>query len=262
MTALRRRWLLPAAAAALAAMVLVGAVTVGIVMLTAPAAAPVAVAAAVLGPAAEVFGDGEGGQVSGPRLAEIAGDGTVTCDRAPRPDTTSTSGADSPTAADQPDPTAADTSAGGIGPIPLGPGGSISREDAARLVDPLPPHTSTLRAHVWFLYRLAGLGDWDQFTAAYSAAGFHGDEDSPDAPLRQVQALNRGGADVGRYRLTAAALAAAGEQTGRLADPYPRYRELVTVELMSSCMSGTGADDEQMTLPPSPLGPGGDAGVR
>ena len=124
-------------------------------------------------------------------------------------------------------------------PIPLGNGGSISREDAALLLAPLEPGSSTLKAHVWFLYRLAGLGGWDRFTAAYAAAGLRGDEDSANAPLRQVQTLNTVVSDMERYRLTAAALAAAGEQTGRFTDPYPRYREMVATELMSSSMSGT-----------------------
>ena len=162
----------------------------------------------------------------------------ATCDLAPTayPATTTPAAPSSETATDATDPTmSADAPPERPQPIPLGNGGSISREDAALLLAPLEPGSSTLKAHVWFLYRLAGLGDWDRFTTAYAATGLHADEDSPNAPLRQVQALNTVVSDMERYRLTAAALAAAGEQTGRFSDPYRRYREMVAIELMSSC---------------------------
>lgn len=224
-----------------AAMTLATVADLAVTVFTAPAAAPVAVAAAVLGPAAEVFGDGGGGAISADQLAAAADQGDVTCDLAPAEDP-ATAAPDPGVSGEDPDERPQ--------PIALGRGGSISREDVARLVGPLPPGTSTLTAHVWFLYRLAGLGSWDRFAAAYTAAGLRPDEDSPNAPLRQVQALNSAVSDMERYRLTAAALAAAGELTGRLTDPYPRYRELVSVELVSSCMTGTGAEAERMTLPP------------
>lgn len=235
-------------------MVLAMVITVAIAVFTAPAAAPVAVAATVLGSAVEVFGTGDGGQMSGTQLAEAASQGDVTCDLAPAADppavTTTPAAPSSETATEAAGPAvSSDSPPERPKPISLDNGGSISREDAALLLAPLEPGSSTLKAHVWFLYRMAGLGDWDRFTAAYAAAGLRGDEDSPDAPLRQVQALNTVVSDMERYRLTAAALAAAGEQTGRFTDPYPRYREMVAIELMSSCMTGTGAEGERMTLP-------------
>lgn len=217
--------------------VALAAAAVTVAVFTAPVAAPVAVAAAVLGSVADVFGTGDGaGAMSGSRLAEIAAQGDVTCDLAPAADTAA---APTPTTSNAPPP---QSGAPPLRPIPLGKGGSISREDALLLLAPLRPGFSALEAHVWFLYRLAGLGDWDHFTADYAAAGLRADEDSPNAPLRQVQSLNSIVSDMERYRLTAAALVAAGEQTGRLTDPYPRYREMVAVELMSSCMAGTGAE--------------------
>jgi len=250
---LRRRILVVPVIALTTVMVLAMMITVAVAVFTAPAAAPVAVTAAVLGSAAEVFGAGDGGQMSGNQLEEAASQGDVTCDLAPAADpaTTTAAAPSSETATETADPTvSADSLPERPAPIPLGSGGSISREDAALLLAPLEPGSSTLKAHVWFLYRLPGLGDWDRFAAAYAAAGLRADEDSPNAPLRQVQALNTAVSDMERYRLTAGALAAAGEQTGRFTDPYPRYREMVAIELMSSCMSGTGAEGERMTLPP------------
>ncbi len=231
-------------------MVLVMAITVVVAIFTAPAAAPVAVASTVLGTAADVFGGGEGDASSGSDLAAAANPSEVKCDLAPAPDP------ETPT----PVPTTAETAAvaadsnSGEAPstaaVRLGRGGSISRDDAAMLIAPLENGTSALKAHVWFLYRLAGIGDWESFNSAYTAAGLRDDEDSANAPLRQVQIFNTARADVGMFRLTAAALVAVGEQTGRFRDPYPRYRDLVAIELMSSCMSGTGTDEDRMTLPP------------
>ena len=251
---LRRRILVVPVIALTTVMVLAMMITVAVAVFTAPAAAPVAVTATVLGSAAEVFGAGEGSEaLSGNQLEEAASQGDVTCDLAPAADpaTTTAAAPSSETATETADPTvSADSLPERPAPIPLGSGGSISREDAALLLAPLEPGSSTLKAHVWFLYRLPGLGDWNRFTAAYAAAGLRADEDSANAPLRQVQALNTAVSDMERYRLTAGALAAAGEQTGRFTDPYPRYREMVAIELMSSCMSGTGAEGERMTLPP------------
>lgn len=142
-----------------------------------------------------------------------------------------------------------------LAPIVVGADGSLDRDSAAALIDPVRPGTSTLRAHVWFLYRLAGLGDWNTFIAAYRDAGLHDDDSDAGAPLRQVQALNTVGADMERYRLTAAALAAAGEYTGRLSDPYPDYRDLVATELVSSCLGDSTDVGVRMTLPPPSITP-------
>ena len=251
---LRRRMFVVPVIALTTLMVLAMVITVAVAVFTAPAAAPVVVTATVLGSAVEVFGTGDGGQMSGTQLAEAASQGDVTCDLAPAadpPPTATPTAPSSESATETADLTmSSDSPPEGPKPISLNKGGAISREDAALLLEPLEPGSSTLKAHVWFLYRLAGLGDWNRFTAAYAAAGLRGDEDSANAPLRQVQTLNTVVSDMERYRLTAAALAAAGEQTGRFTDPYPRYREMVATELMSSCMSGTGAEGERMTLPP------------
>ena len=224
-----------------------------IAVITAPAAAPVIAASTVLGTVAEVFGDG-GGELTGDELARAGEEAGVRCDAAPAADppataTTTTTPATDPTtetstetATPTPEPVA-------VQPIRIGEGGAISREDAQSLLDPLASGTGTLRAHVWFLYRLAGMGDWDQFATAYENAGLSATEDSPNAPLRQVQLLNATGVGIERYRLTAAAMAAAGEQTGRFTDPYPDYRQLVSVELLSSCLSDAPTGEARMTAP-------------
>ena len=110
--------------------------------------------------------------------------------------------------------------------------------------------TSALTAHVWFLYRLAGLGDWGTFIAAYNAAGLSGSDESPDAPLRQVQMLNTAGVDIEPYRLTAAALSVAAQTTGRVTDPYPVFREVTSTELLGSC-----SDDPELVAARAPLPP-------
>lgn len=254
---LRRRMLVIPVLVLSVVMVLAMVITVAIAVFTAPAAAPVAVAGTVLGSAADIFGEGEGeGALSGSQLAAAAHEGDVTCDLAPAADPPTSAEepatSSSPTATEEAESTeSSDTPPERPQPIPLGTGGSISREDASTLLAPLQPGISTLQAHVWFLYRLSGLGDWERFTSEYAAAGLRVDEDSPNAPLRQIQSLNTTVSDMERYRLAAAALAAAGEQTGRFSDPYPRYREMVAIELMSSCMAGTGTEGERMELPPA-----------
>jgi len=226
------------------------AVAVLIAVITAPAAAPVIAAATVLGSAAEAF-SGEGGEMTGSELAQAGTDSGVTCDAIPAPEAITAAAtavaADSPESGD----TVSATEPGPVAPEPIqiGEGGSISRDDAELLLEPLTPGTSTLRAHVWFLYRLAGMGDWAAFTTAYENAGLSPAEEYPDAPLRQVQTLNANGVPVERYRLTAAAMAEAGQKTGRFTDPYPGYEDLLVVEVLSSCLSNTDAGESRMTLP-------------
>lgn len=249
-----RKRLRRAAAAAVGMFCLLAGAVLLVAVLTAPAAAPVIAASAVLGSVAEVFGS-NGGEMTGEELAALAEEQGVRCDAAPAADPPPASAAPTTTAAapgvdpvgDAP-ATGEDTDPVAVPPIPLGGGGSISREDAQLLLEPLSPGTSSLKAHVWFLYRMAGMGDWAQFTTAYEAAGLSDSEESPDAPLGQVQQLNAAGVGVEKYRLTAAAMVSAGEQTGRFADPYPEYRELVSVELLGSCLSD-GPSAERMTLP-------------
>lgn len=208
-----------------------------------PAVVTVVVAAQVLGSVSEVFGD-NGGDLTGEELSRAADGVGVECDGAPAVQAANTTAAttvdEGILATDSGTPSA-------VKPMVLGAQGSISRQDTETLLDPLPREVSSLRAHVWFLYRLSGMGDWGQFTAAYTAAGFSDSEDSDNAPLRQVQRLNAIGADVGRYRLTAAALVSAGQQTGRFSDPYPGYRDLVAVELIGSCDAAS--EEDRMALP-------------
>ena len=219
-----------------------------IVLLSSPAVVPAAVVSTVLGSDADLFNVGSG-EISGGEWAEFADDLDARCDRV-------ASSGDLPVEV----PTQGAAAIGGgdstdVSAMTLGEGGRPSRDDVAQLLEPLPMEANSLLAHVWFLYRLAGLGDWDRFAADYAAAGLSEEEDSPDAPLRQVQELNAVGVEMEPYRLTAAALVGAGQQTGRFVDPYPRYRELVAVELLSSCHTGTDAEDSRMTLPPPRIAP-------
>jgi hypothetical protein len=247
-----RRRLLHIGLIAVGVLGMVAAFLAFIAVLSAPAAAPIIVASKVLGSAAEAFGPGDG-ELTGEELAQSGEQSDLICDAAPEADTvaadteptvTETPTVEDLTATEDDSPVAPD-------PIRIGEGGSISRDDADLLLAPLTPGASTLRAHVWFLYRLAGLGDWAAFTIAYEDAGLAVDEESDNAPLRQVQAINSTGADIERYRLTAAAMVEAGQQTGWFTDPYPEYRELVMVEVLSGCLSDAGSD--RMVLPPASI---------
>lgn len=252
--------------------VLAAAVTVGLgafamlAMLpavTAPAAVPVAVAGTVLGAAAELFGGTSGPDtVTGEEIVQAGRSSDLTCkpQDVPAPVTTATTaplpgpavpvdpdaetGTDEVPAAAPPEP---------IAPVPVNRDGSISRADAQLLIDPVPPKTSALIAQVWFLYRLAGVGnDWPAFIADYRAAGLRGDDEAADAPLAQVQTLNHAGVPVEGYRLTAASLAAAGLYTGRFSDSHPGYREAVMAELVTGCLQGdTGLEESREKLPPA-----------
>lgn len=240
-----RRLLVAVVVVLCGALAVVAGVAVLVGVLVSPAAAPVAIVATVLGPAAAAFGSGEDGQLTGAQLAEAADGSGLQCDNAPEVDRAPLR---TGTPEDPPVAVPGETSGSGTTPIQLGEGGSISRADAEMLLAPLGESSSTLRAHVWFLYRLSGAGNWMQFAKAYEDSGLAADEESDNAPLRQVQQINTVGADVERYRLTAAALAGAGQLTGRLTDPYPDYRQLVAAELIGSCVSDSG--EERMVLPP------------
>ena len=229
----------------------VSAAAVLIAVVTAPAAAPVIVAGTVLGSVAEVFGSGDG-EMTGEELAAAGADSGVVCDAIPAEDpvtdiTTADTVAVQPELVD--DPAAVDSAPVAPEPIRLGEGGSISRDDAKLLLEPLTPGTSTLRAHVWFLYRMSGMGEWAAFTTTYENADLSPADESSDAPLQQVQTLNAAGVPVERYRLTAAVMAEAGQKTGWFSDPYPGYKELLVVEVLSSCLSDSGAGGSRMSMP-------------
>ncbi|CPW66997.1 Uncharacterised protein [Mycobacteroides abscessus subsp. bolletii] len=215
------------------------------------ATGPVSIAGKLVPDAADVFGTG--GEMEGGDLAAVGREGDILCRNGATP-SSSTAGAFESAAigpvADSSAATTTSTPPNAIEPIPVNADGSISKADAQRLVDPVLPGTSALQADVWFMYRLAGLGDWDTFTAAYRAAGLREDDESPDAPLQQVQLLNSRGVDMEPYRLTAAALTSAGEVTGRLEDPYSGFRDLIVTELVSGCF-----DDDQTSLERSALPP-------
>lgn len=222
-------------------MLLTTTAVMGVVALvSSPAAAPVAIAATVLSQVGDLFDDADDGSdgggedaMSGAQLM-AAGDGdAVSCQPVP-PEAGQQPDAGPQTAADKPPVTTAGEHV--LAPIVIGEDGSLDRSDAKMLLEPLSPGTDTLVAQVWFLYRLAGMGDWDSFITAYDAAGLDPYDESEDAPLRQVQTLNTSGIEVERYRLTAASLTAAGQYTGRFDDPYPGYRELVAVELAATCL--------------------------
>ena len=238
------------AAIAVGVFAIVCATVVLIAVITAPAAAPVIAAGTVLGSAAEAFSGGEG-EMTGAELAQAGAESGVICDAVPPAEPVAavpTPAAAPPLESGEPAPT---PEPGPVAPEPIriGEGGSISRDDVELLLEPLTPGTSTLRAQVWFLYRLAGMGDWAAFTNAYDNAGLSPTDESPDAPLQQVQTLNANGVPVEPYRLTAAAMAEAGQKTGRFTDPYPGYEELLVVEVLSGCLSDTDAGESRMTLP-------------
>ncbi|KXO90969.1 hypothetical protein AXK58_21290 [Tsukamurella tyrosinosolvens] len=112
--------------------------------------------------------------------------------------------------------------------------GTLERADAKKLVDPVPPKTSALTAQVWFLYRLAGLGEWSTFTAAYRQAGFTGKEAGSDVATKQAVRL-AAGSDLSPYQLTAAALAVSGLLTGRYTEPNESYRGEAMAAIMEHC---------------------------
>lgn len=220
-----------------------------LLVVASPAAAPVAIAGKVLSNVTDLFGEGQGqDSISGRQLLAAGDGGNESCrPRGPVAGLAASAGEPS-IAPPGADPGPASPSAG-TAAIAVGADGSLDRADAAALITPIPLRTNALRAHVWFLYRMAGLGDWDRFTAAYRDGGLDDGDTRSDAPLQQVQALNTIGADIERYRLTAAALVTAGERTGLLSDPYPDYQQLVATELVSSCFDNSGAEDVRMTLP-------------
>ena len=237
------------AAASAVVIVPVGtAVTAGIV--SAPATAPAAVAAAVLDQAAAVFGGGEGNAAADEMIAAAA-DGPVRCTQPAIP----APGQPIPPPAAIPANSTAPVPATPVAPIPVDSSVGLSVTDAHLLVDPVPPGTGALTANVWFLFRMAGLGDWQTFTAAYAAAGLRGDDNRADAVLAQAQALNAVGAPIEGYRLTAAALTQAGLMAGRLADPDPEFRQVLAVELVSGCVADEEAAAARVSLPPPSMAP-------
>ncbi|SIM25418.1 Uncharacterised protein [Mycobacteroides abscessus subsp. abscessus] len=217
------------------------------------ATGPVSIAGKLIPDAANLFGTGE--DVSGEQLAAAGRDGSITCHMRATVANSGTAPLDSaPTEAEQvadsqtaPKPS---PSPAAVEPIPIKEDGSVTKDDARTLVDPVLPGTSALQANVWFMYRAAGLGDWDTFTAAYRSAELRDDDQSPDAPLQQVQRLNSRGVDMEPYRLIAAALTSAGEVTGWLKDPYPGFRDLIVTELVSGCLDDDPASAERVKLPP------------
>jgi hypothetical protein len=240
---LRGRRVLILVATSLLTVAVATAALAGMVVVSVPAAVPVVIAGTVLSNTADLFGAGvESAAMSGTELADAGRASQISC----HPGSPSID----PPLTPSPAPGADTDAVAAPAPMRIESDGSLSRADTSVLIDPAPPKTSALIAHVWFLYRLAGIGDWESFIAAYQMAGLRGDDTSTDAPLAQVQALNTGDADVGRYRLTAAALTAAGVSTGRLTDPYPSYQELVGTELVTACLDDKGADERRMTLPP------------
>lgn len=226
------------------------ATVVLIAVITAPAAAPIIAAGTALGSAAEAF-DGGDGEMTGEELAQAGADSGITCDAVPAPENFPPATAPIVAASPESGETVPTPESGPVAPEPIriDEGGSISRDDAESLLEPLTQGTSTLRAQVWFLYRLAGMGDWAAFTTAYENAGLSPTDESSDAPLRQVQTLNANGVPVEPYRLTAAAMTEAGQKTGRFTHPYPEYENLLVVEVLSSCLSDSDAGESRMTLP-------------
>lgn len=226
-------------------------------MSTAPATAPAAIAGNVLSDAVDLFGGGDGSkdQLSGEQLAAAGRSAAISCPVRSSAASTTTSTAVRPATPVTTSPAsgsaAATTSAGrAVNPVRVGADGSISRSDARALIEPVLPGTSALTANVWFMYRMAGLGDWDAFTAAYKAAKLSGEDKSAGAVLQQVQTLNPVGVAMEPYRFTAAALTSAGQVTGRLKDPYPEFRQVVAAELVSGCMDNADAAAQRVSLPP------------
>ncbi|WP_236739310.1 hypothetical protein [Mycobacteroides abscessus] len=215
------------------------------------ATGPVSISGKLVPDASDVFGAGED-------MAAAGRDGDITCHiRTTAPSTTVTVPENAAT-----DPfseslavTPPSAPPDAVQAIAVKEDGSIDKADAQKLVEPVLPGTSALQADVWFMYRLAGLGDWDMFTAAYRDAGLRDDDESEDAPLRQVQILNTRGIDMEPYRLVAAALTSVGEVTGRLKDPYPGFRDLIVTELVSGCLDGDPAVTDRATLPPPVMAP-------
>ncbi len=230
--------------AASAAVVVPLGIAVTAAIVTAPATVPAAVSAAVLDQTAAVFGGGTGNDAA-EQLAAAAVDGPVRCTRSAARFPALPAPHDGSSAAVPPGP----AEIAPLAPVAVDSGGGLSTADAALLVDPVPPGTSALTANVWFLYRMAGLGDWPTFTAAYAAAGLLGDAETADAVLVQAQALNTVGAPIEGYRLTAAALTQAGMMAGRLSDPTSQFRQVLAVELVSGCVTDEDADAARVALP-------------
>lgn len=223
-----------------------------IAMASSPAAVPVAIAGKVLSGVTDLFGDGDDDSadtLSPKELAEAGASGAPECRIARVP---AGSQAAAPTTTRAPGSAVATTTASGSRPvsaIAVATDGSVSRSDARALIEPVLPGTSALTAHVWFMYRLAGLGDWAAFTAAYERAGLDDGDKDPEAPFKQVQALNPAGVDLSPYRVTAAALTSAAESTGRVKDPYPDYRAVVGKELVAGCIDDPGVSSIRPSMP-------------
>jgi hypothetical protein len=179
----RHRRVLILLAASLLTVAVATAALAGMAVVSVPATVPAVIAGTVLSNTADLFGTGVGSAaMSGTELADAGRASQISCRPVPP-----SIGA-SPTPSPAPD---ADTDAiAALGPMRIESCGSLSRADTSVLIDPVPPKTSALIAHVWFLYRLAGMGDWESFIAAYHAAGLRSDDKSADTPLAQVQALN------------------------------------------------------------------------
>lgn len=230
------------------------AVFFAVAMAAITATGPVSIAGKLLPDTGDLFGTG--GDASGEQLSAAGRDGSISCHIRVKSTISPTAAAPAsapivPTQmSDSQTAVPSGSSALAIEPIPIEDDGSISKDDAHTLVDPVLPGTSALQADVWFMYRAAGLGDWDTFTSAYRSADLRDDDQSADAPLQQVQRLNTRGVDMEPYRLIAAALTSAGQVTGRLKDPYPGFRDVVVTELVSGCVDDDSASAERAILPP------------
>lgn len=251
----RRKRMLLVVTAMLVPVIVAASLLAATAVVVSSAAFPPAIAGKVLVAGADLLDVAGNGDADEPSKQLVAAGAASHIDCRPIPPTTSAAlpgprpEAPEPAHESDHEPAPQDSALRTVEPIDIGADGAISRADTAAVVDPVPPKTSAVTAHTWFLYRLAGLGDWDTFSAAYRAAGLRGADGSDNAPLAQVQTLNTAGADVDRYRMTAASLTLAGILSGRFDEPYSDYRQLVSNELITACLEHSDFDAQRASLP-------------